>query len=99
MINTLQNTASVTLDLPLTSVKSSPYQLHPVFTHALFFQANSPISSKQPTIRTIHTDSKNSFTQNRKLTKALPDLLIFTNKKNLSINQWLFKMQNKFEIN
>ena len=34
-----------------------------------------------------------------KLIKALPNLLLFTNEKDLSINQWLLKIQDKFEIN
>ena len=34
-----------------------------------------------------------------KLTKALLDLLLFTDGKNLPIDQWLLKMQEKFEIN
>ena len=34
-----------------------------------------------------------------KLTKALPDPSIFTDRKNPSIDQWLSKMRGKFEIN
>lgn len=34
-----------------------------------------------------------------KLTKALPDPTLFTNWKDLSINQWLSKIQGKFKIN
>ena len=34
-----------------------------------------------------------------KLTKALSDPLLFTDGKDLSIDQWLSKMRGKFEIN
>ena len=34
-----------------------------------------------------------------KLTKALPDPLLFTDRKNPSTDQWLSKMRGKFEIN
>ena len=87
MIDTLQNTASVIPDTALVSVKQSTHQHHLIFTHALFSQVNTPISSKQSTIRTTNTSSKNSSIGNRKLTKILPDPLIFTNKKDPSIDQ------------
>ena len=62
-------------------------------------QVNTPIPSKQSTIRTTHTGSKNGSTGNGKFTKALPNPPIFTNKKDLSIDQWLSKMRGKFKIN
>ena len=99
MIDTLQNTASITPDTPLASVEQSTHQRHPVFTHALSSQANTPIPSRQSTIQTTHTGSENGSTGNGKLTKALPDPPIFTDGKDPSIDQWLSKMQGKFEIN
>ena len=47
----------------------------------------------------MHTHSKDGSTGFEKLIKALPDLLIFTDGKDTSIDQWLSKMQGKFEIN
>ena len=47
----------------------------------------------------MYTHSKNSSTGFEKLTKTLPDPHIIIDGKNLSIDQWLFKMQSKFEIN
>ena len=47
----------------------------------------------------MHTRSDDGFFRFGKLTKTLPDPPIFTNEKNPSIDQWLFKMQRKFEIN
>ena len=99
MIDTLQNTASITLDTPLASIKQSTHQRHPVFTHVLSSQANTPIPSRQSTIRTTHTGSENGSTGNGKLTKALPDPPIFTDGKDPFIDQWLSKMRGKFEIN
>ena len=99
MIDTLQNTASVILDIPLTSIEQSIYQRHRVFTHALSSQANTPISSKKSIIQIIYTDIENGSIRNGKLTKALPDLPIFANGKDPSINQWFFKMKGKFKIN
>ena len=87
MIDTLQNMASITPDTPLASVEQSTHQRHPVFTHALSSQANTPISSRQSTIQTTHTGSENGSTRNGKLTKVLHDPPIFTDRKNPFIDQ------------
>lgn len=47
----------------------------------------------------MYTGSINSFSKSRKLIKALPNFLIFTNRKNLFIDQLLSKIQSKFKIN
>ena len=62
-------------------------------------QANTPLPSKESTLRTLYTGSENGSNRNGKLTKALPDPPIFTNGKDLSIDQRLSKMRGKFEIN
>ena len=87
MIDTLKNMTSVIPDTLLASVKQSTHQRHPVFTYALSSQANSPISSRQSIIWTTYTGSENGFTENGKLTKALSDPPIFTNRKELSVDQ------------
>lgn len=46
----------------------------------------------------MNINSKNGSTGFRKLFKALPNPLFFTDKKNLFIDQWFSKMQEKFEI-
>ena len=99
MIDTLQNTASIILNITLVPVKQSTHQRHPVFTHILSFQASIPIFSRQSTIQSTNTSNKNGFTGNGKLTRVLPDPPIFTDGKNPSIDQWLSKMRGKFEIN
>lgn len=58
-----------------------------------------PIFNKQPIIRIIPFSNEDNFIDIRKFTKILPDSLIFTNKKNTTINKWLSKIQNKFRIN
>ena len=86
IINILQNRVSITLDTSFESIEQSTHQRHPVFTHTLFAQVNTPIPSRQSTKWTIYIGNENTFTGNGKFTKVLPDLLIFTNRKNLSIN-------------
>lgn len=54
--------------------------------YALSSQANTPIPSRQFIIQTKHTNIENSFTRNKKLTKALPNLFIFIDKKTLFID-------------
>ena len=46
IIDTLQNTASITPDTPLIFVEQYTHQRHPVFTYALSSQANTPILSR-----------------------------------------------------
>lgn len=92
IIDNLQNATSVTPDTSLASVEQSTNQRHSVFTHALSAQANNSIPSRQPTIRTTHTGSETCANANGKLTKALPDPPIFTDKQDSSIDQWLSKM-------
>ncbi len=99
MIDKLQNAASVKPDIPFPSVEKPTHQHHPVFTHALSPQANTPRPSRQPIIQTTHTESKDGLPGFGKLTKALPDPPIFTDGKDPSIDPWLSKMQGKFEIN
>lgn len=69
------------------------------FIYVLSSYANIPTSNRQPTIQTIYTLSKNGFSRSRKVTKALPNPPIFTDGKDLSIDQRLSKLQGKFEIN
>ena len=91
--------ASITPDTSFASVKQSTHQRHPIFTHTLSSQANTPIISRQSTIWTTYISGENGFTGNEKLTKALLDPFIFTSGKDPSIDQWLSKMRGKFEIN
>lgn len=99
MINTLQNKTLVISDTFLVFVKQFIYQHYSVFIYTFFSSTNILIFSKQFIIQTIYTSSKNDFNKNKKPTKTLPDLSIFINEKNLSIDQQLFKLQNKFNIN
>ena len=47
----------------------------------------------------MHTRSDDDSFRSRKLTKTLSNFFIFTDGKKLFIDQVLFKMQSKFEIN
>lgn len=47
----------------------------------------------------MHSGCNDNFFRSEKLTKTLPDPLIFTIGKILSINQQLSKIQSKFDIN
>ena len=88
------------LDKFLPSIKSPINQRGSTFIYALLPLVNNQLKSKSKRlIQNMHTGSDNGFLRSGKLTKALFDLLIFTNGKNTSINQWLSKMQNRFEIN
>ena len=100
MINALQSLAFAKLDKLLPSIKSPIDPRSSTFTHALSLLVNNQSQSKnkQP-IRNMYTRSDDGSFISRKLTKGLPDPSIFTDGKNLSINQWLSKMQGKFEIN
>lgn len=40
----------------------------------------------------MYTGSNNGFSKSRKLIKALSNFFIFTNRKNLFIDQWLSKI-------
>lgn len=47
----------------------------------------------------MQTRNDDGSFRSEKFIKALSNLPIFTNRKNLFIDQWLFKMYGKFEIN
>ncbi len=100
MINTLQNLVPLKPDILLPSIKRPIDQRGPVFIHALSPLVNRrPPSKSQRLIYNIHTGSDDGSLRSGKLTKTLPDPFIFTDGKNLSIDQWLSKMRGKFEIN
>lgn len=86
MIDILQDMALITFDISLASIKQSTYQHHQVFIYAFSPQANTLIPSRQSTIQTTNIGSRNGVTRNGKHIKVLPDLPIFINGKNLSID-------------
>lgn len=61
MIDILQNTVLVVLDILLASIKQSTYQRQQVFIPDLSFQANTHIPNRQSTLQIIHTIIENSF--------------------------------------
>lgn len=71
-----------------------------VFIHALSFLLNKQTPSKTLCFTcNIHTGIDDGSLRSEKVTKALLNPPIFINGNNLSINQWLSKMQEKIEIN
>lgn len=86
MIDKLQNAASVKPNLFFSSIKKLIHEYHQIFIHALFSQPIISKSSKQLTVQATDTKSENGSPRFAKITKALPNSLIFTNGKNLSID-------------
>lgn len=99
MIDILQSLTSVKPDVTISSIEKSSQMCIPSFIYVLSPQANISTSSKQPTNQTIYTSIKYGSSRSGKLTKALPNSPIFTNRKDLPIDQLLSKMRGKFEIN
>ena len=100
MIDALQSSVFAKPDKPLPSIESFIDQRGSTFTHALSPLVNNQSRSenKRPT-RNTHTGSDNGSLGSGNFTKALPDPPIFTDGKDPSMDQWLSKMQGKFEIN
>ncbi len=100
MIDALQSLVPLKPDIPLPSIKRPIDQRGSVFIHALSPLVNRRPSSisQWPTCNT-NTGSDVGSLGSGKLTKVLPDPPIFTDGKDPSIDQWLSKMQRKFEIN
>ena len=93
MIDALQSSAFAKPTKPLPSINSLIDQRDSTFTHALLPLVNNQSQSKsKSTTRNTHTGSNDGFLGSAKLTKALLNPSIFTDGKNLSIDQWLFKM-------
>ena len=100
MIDALQSLAFAKPDKPLPSIESFIDQCDSTFTHAFLPLVNNQSQSKNKRLtRNTHTGSDDGSLKSGKLTKTLSDLPIFTDRKNPSIDQWLSKMQGKFEIN
>ena len=94
IIDTLQNSLPAKQDRPQQSIKRpTPAQQTPTFVHSLF-----PSLNDQHSVTRTPQPSQIGSTMG-KLTKALPDPPLFTDRKDPSIDQWLSKMQGKFEIN
>ena len=100
MIDALQSSAFAKPNKPLPSIKSFIDQRSSTFIHAFLPLVNYQSRSESKCLtRNMHTGSDDGSFRSGKLTKVLPDPLIFTDGKHLSIDQWLSKMQGKFEIN
>ena len=84
----LQNSAFAKPDKSLPSIESLINQLGSTFTHALLPLVNNQLQSKSKyLIQNTHTKSDNGSLGSEKLTKTLPNPPIFTDKKDLSIDQ------------
>ena len=94
IINILQNFFLAKKNQPQQSIKRpTPAQQTIVFIHGL-----SPLLNDQHSVTRTPQLSEIGSTID-KLTKALFDPTLFTDEKDLSIDQWLSKIQGKFEIN
>ena len=93
MIDTLQSSVFAKLDKLLSSIKSFINQRGSIFIYALLPLVNSQLQSKskRPTWNTYIESNIGSFRSGKPI-KTLFDPFIFTNRKNLSIDQWLSKM-------
>ena len=100
MIDALQNSAFVKPDKLLLSIKSPIDQRGSTFTHTLSPLVNNQLQKESKRLtQNTHTGSDDGSLRSGKLIKALPYPFIFTDAKDLSMDQWLSKMQSKFEIN
>lgn len=94
MIDLLQNSLPAKKDQPQQSIKrNTPAQQSSTFVYGLF-----PSLNDQRLITRMPQSSKIGSIIG-KFTKALLDPPLFTDGKDLSIDQWLSKIQAKFEIN
>ena len=82
MIDALESSAFAKLDKLLPFIECPIDQRGSTFTHALLPLVNNQSQSKSKRLtRNTHTGSDDGSLGSRKLTKALPDLLIFTDGK------------------
>ena len=88
MINILQSLIFAKPDKFLSSIKRFIDQCGSTFIHALSLLVNNQSQSKnkRPTQNT-HTESNDGSLGSEKLTKVLPNPLIFIDKKDPSMNQ------------
>ena len=90
----LQNSFFAKKYQPQQSIKKlTPIQQTPAFVHSLSFSLND-----QRLVICMSQLSEINSTLS-KLTKVLPEPPLFIDRKNLSINHWLSKIQDKFKIN
>ena len=88
MIDILESSAFAKSDKFLPSIKSFIDQRGSIFTYFLLPLVNNQLQSKNKRlIRNTHIRSKDGSFRSEKLTKALPNPLIFTNRKDSSIDQ------------
>ena len=93
MIDALLNLIFMKLDIFLLSIKKSIDQCGSAFSYvlSLLVYRQSPGKNQRQTCN-IYNKSNDGFLRSGKLTKALSDSAIFTDRKNLSIDQWFSKM-------
>ncbi len=94
IINTLQNSLLIKQDQPQQSIeRPTPAQQTPAYVHDLSLSLHD-----QHSVSHMPKPSQIGSTIG-KFTKTLPDLPLFIDVKDPSIDQWLSKMRGKFEIN
>ncbi len=93
MIDALQSSILLKPNILLLSIKRPIDQRGPAFIYGLSPLVNRrPSSKSQRLTYNIYTGSDDSSFGSEKLTKALSDLPIFIDGKDLSIDQWWSKM-------
>ena len=93
MIDVLQSLVFAKPDKFLPSIKSLIDQCGSIFIHALLPLVNNQSQSKSKRLtQNTHIGRNDGFFGSGKLTKVLPDPLIFRDEKDPSIDQWLSKM-------
>ena len=99
MIDNLQNSNFAKPDILVSFIRILIQLCLSSFRHVLSLQVYIILLSRQATIQTTYSYTEDGFTRSDKFTMALLDLPIFIEGKDLSIDQCLSKMKDKFEIN
>ena len=100
LIDSLQSLVFVKPDKFLPFIENLIDQRSSKFTYVLLPLVNNQLQSKNKhPIQNTYIRGDDGSLGSGNLTKALPNPFIFIDKKDLSIDQWLSKMQGKFEIN
>lgn len=101
-IESLQSTLSAKADQPFSIERPAPQQPQPLSTNTMTPEINGQDKNtymllQNPSLSKTPLSEDNSVNHSRPTTR-IPDPPIFTNGKDPTIDQWLFKMRGKFEV-
>lgn len=103
-IESLRSTLSAMGDQPFSSIKGpAPQQPQPLSTNTMTAKINDQDEGTHVLLQHRSTSktplSEDNSVSHSRPTTRIPDPPIFTNGKDPTIDQWLFKMRGKFEAN